>query len=1243
MPTMRLLFVPVALSLVLLVPGRCPAQTWWNADYTRRVAVTLANPRSVPTPSPATAEVTLFPRLATDGATTPFDSLPAGQPVLFEGSQDDNLTVVSLPFAFPFGGAQWKRLGISPDGYVTLGGRDAGRPDTVADAARQRLIAPWSSDFAITDPATQGVWATLNSPDRVVIRWVVAETSPDPQPTLARFALILTPDGGIRFVYGSPCGLPSADTLSYSPVKVGIGNGDAAASAIAPAFVPYSGHADIVYDGGGSPVRSDREDIRVARYRNGVWTELSRRVFHDGAGLRVVFRLAEPLAAGAVSAGEYFVYFGNPSPAVPAPDDVRKVYDCVADFTDAGNIVGSPAPNWIVPDTASGGSMTVIERNGTKQGLLAGPAAANRAIVAPNAMPAFLNPEVEARLTPLGGGERAMAIIARTPNARDNGYARPSTAYAGGIGWLVDALGDNDGFASFVNPEEDPEPVPFGLTERRSENCRTENVLFRVEGNHLFGKTWHDREAEPGWMMATDYATADVYRFPETDPAYRLAGAVGIAGYAQDVAVEYVAVRELGLVAASAGAVESSVPAGPFIQGTVRSSAGFPLPDATVTVTDTSGSITIAAGPDGRYRLSRPPGVYTVSASAPGHSVSTREGIVPSATTQTDFVLACGGVVVEGTARDAYTNAPAVRSPVTLTDAAGGCVASAFTDDGGRFQAFSPVAGALGVSFTGGAGDGFSLTAFGGVGQRVAVTTAAGEKRPVELTGTLVGNGDMETPAATGEWPLGWTTSYAKPVAWLYSTAVNHTPGGSRSIGVKEPPAGDACAWNPPPAAFWPLPTHWRSASVTFSVWVYFTEPGQVVRLRFRNGWESGSVTVKCGLPPPVENENQGGLVNGVVPVLQWYEIRKTHTPSDPALDNQALSVSLYHLGTGATVSGYTAEASGTVYFDDFRATVTSGAETAVRIVDTAGMPVGDALVASVAAGDTSTGSPAVFLDGDGFHTNPSGVAVVRVRAPGSVILGAWRPVSVSSDGELPSWGWTSGRVAVSAIAAPAGVAGTLSVRRAGDVARSAAATATTNAPGAGLAVDGSLLTAWDTGDFVGPGEILSLDLGAVRSLDQFEFFWDRTAPKEYAVYAGESPKPSASTANLVSRIGAVEGRYGRFRGLAEWPLYPGVAGMDGAIHVLNLGSPRSARYIEVKILSFGDATRVRLQELRALSNAVPPAGYYREDVLRALRICGGLTAAGEADRARLDVAVTGASAGRIDLADVRMLLRELD
>lgn len=834
-----------------------------------------------------------------------------------------------------------------------------------------------------------------------------------------------------------------------------------------------------------------------------------------------------------------------------------------------------------------------------------------------------------------------MALIARTPNSRANGYARPATAFAGGIGWLTGAPGDNDGFASFVNPEEDPEPVAFGLTERRAENCRTENILFRLEGDRLYGKTWHDREPEPAWRMATDYSTADVYRFPDSDPAYRLPGVVAVAGYAQDVAVEYIAVRELGLVATAAEAAESGVPAGPFIQGTVRSSAGAPLPEATVTVSGTSGSVTVAAGPDGRYRLSRLPGNYAVTASAAGHSASTRTGVAPSASDQTDFVLTFGGAALEGSARDVYTNAPAVASPVTVTDASGRYLTSALTDESGRFRLLSPLAGTLGVSFTGGIGDCFTATAFGGVGQRISLTTTAGESRSVELAGTLVGNGDMETPTAAGDWPLGWTTSYARPAAWVYPGAVNHTPGGSRSIGIQDPPAGDACAWNPPPAAFWPLPTHWRSAVITFSVWVYFTEPGQVVRLRFRNGWESGSVTVKCGLPPPVENENQGGLVNGVVPSLQWYEIRKTHTPADPPLDNQALSVSLYHLGMGASVSGYVAEASGTVYFDDLQATVTSGAGLVARVADTAGMPVGDALVATVAPGDASTGSPAVVLDGDSFHTGALGLAPVRVKAPGSWTVGAWRPVPASSSGEIPSWGWTADRVTAVASAAPPGETAALVVRRAADVGRAAGSTATVNAAAAGLAVDGSLLTAWDTGDFAGPGETLSVDLGAVRSVDQFELFWDRTAPKEYAVYAGEAPKPSAGAANLVARVGALEGRYGRFRGFAEWPLYPGVPGMDGAIHVLTPASPRLARYIEVKLLSFGDSTRIRLQELRALSNAVRPAGYYREDVLRALRICGGLSVAGAADLARLDVAAAGASAGRIDLADVRALIRE--
>jgi hypothetical protein len=196
----------------------------------------------------------------TNAGRTAYSSLPTGARLTFDGS-DDADTQITLPFNFPFKTGTTNKLLVAIDGYVVPDGDPAGNYlrydlDSLSNAVSKAFIAPWLSDFSIWGP-TQGVWADIQ-PSQVTIRWEVQpSTGGDVLDVIAKFALILKPDGSIRFVYGSPCTQDSV-AISYSPPKYGVGAGDAVFSKVTePGFEDYANHADITYTQTfGAPVES---------------------------------------------------------------------------------------------------------------------------------------------------------------------------------------------------------------------------------------------------------------------------------------------------------------------------------------------------------------------------------------------------------------------------------------------------------------------------------------------------------------------------------------------------------------------------------------------------------------------------------------------------------------------------------------------------------------------------------------------------------------------------------------------------------------------------------------------------------------------------------------------------------------------------------------------------------------------------------------------------------------------------
>lgn len=83
----------------------------------------------------------------------------------------------------------------------------------------------------------------------------------------------------------------------------------------------------VVFDVGAAPCTANRDDMRVVYGA----TELTRVIDSVGPPEWTWFPLAAPLASGATSSGEYWLYCGNPSPP-PAPKDPAKVFDFYDSF-----------------------------------------------------------------------------------------------------------------------------------------------------------------------------------------------------------------------------------------------------------------------------------------------------------------------------------------------------------------------------------------------------------------------------------------------------------------------------------------------------------------------------------------------------------------------------------------------------------------------------------------------------------------------------------------------------------------------------------------------------------------------------------------------------------------------------------------------------------------------------------------------------------------------------------------------
>lgn len=624
-------------------------------------------------------------------------------------------------------------------------------------------------------------------------------------------------------------------------------------------------------------LRADFMDLQVVYWTGSAWTVLDRHVLKDADdAIRVVFRLVGTIPSGGTS-NAYYIYYSNPAP-LTAPADVKNIYDKVLDFS--ADTVGTAPQDWIVPPAILEPTVSVAEIGGVKHMIFTSAGDHRRVMADPTKCPTFLNVELYTRIMPYptrGSGE--MAPILRTPidpyATEANDIVPPDGiygSYAGGFGVSLDAFGDQFALTRFADPNIKIGGAGMYLPgiPYQTATATKENTIYRVTGvdaeTTFSAKTWKDGTPQPKWLIE-NYTAED-----GSTTFFNQPGVVAFNTWGQSAAIEYFAMREIRDLAGATGAPQTGTPsAGPFLQGTVSSTALGPLPGFNLTITDGTKTWVVVTDANGYYKITLPDTTagYTLSASLFGHNPGLVTGAHPSPISLTNVVLTYVAPVLNGRVRDRWFKAPQAGMRVVVMDPSGNYLTETTTDVNGNYS----------IQLT--TGGTYGLAAWGkGRSARTTVTVANGATKTTELVVDIPANGDCEIPTSTNAWPAGWETYEFDGTAPTFrglSREQNHTPGGFWSLKVTDPThdsssnqTGDGRS------GFYQHPIV-TGCSYTLSTWVYFTQAGDQFRFRLRNGWPIAGFFVTAGSPPPADNENKGGLDgNGNVPVNQWYEVKHT-------------------------------------------------------------------------------------------------------------------------------------------------------------------------------------------------------------------------------------------------------------------------------------------------------------------------------------------------------------------------------
>ncbi|HEY3412709.1 MAG TPA: discoidin domain-containing protein [Armatimonadota bacterium] len=188
---------------------------------------------------------------------TGYTNLPAGTvvtPTNING--DDGGSTMTLPFDFRFGQAPPTRsVFFSIDGYLVPG---SAQPTSLYGRGNANTpgIYPFTSDYTVSatgGPAGANMYFFADA-TKAVFRWEVAESGQST--VIAKFAVILYPNGDIRFVYSDtvhPTSSATGGPGGYAEMSYGV-EGDTSGTGIIhfptdmyPDSADLSNHADIAY------------------------------------------------------------------------------------------------------------------------------------------------------------------------------------------------------------------------------------------------------------------------------------------------------------------------------------------------------------------------------------------------------------------------------------------------------------------------------------------------------------------------------------------------------------------------------------------------------------------------------------------------------------------------------------------------------------------------------------------------------------------------------------------------------------------------------------------------------------------------------------------------------------------------------------------------------------------------------------------------------------------------------------
>ena len=139
-------------------------------------------------------------RFAVTDAT--YDSALAQAGTRVDGLGDDDTRAISLPFAFPFYGANYDRIFLNSDGNLTFGAGDAA--SSGRSLGRMTAGAPRIAGFfEDLDPTAVGDVRVTSQAASFAVSWVgVPEYSTTPGAPRNTFQIVLYPDGRVVLAYG---------------------------------------------------------------------------------------------------------------------------------------------------------------------------------------------------------------------------------------------------------------------------------------------------------------------------------------------------------------------------------------------------------------------------------------------------------------------------------------------------------------------------------------------------------------------------------------------------------------------------------------------------------------------------------------------------------------------------------------------------------------------------------------------------------------------------------------------------------------------------------------------------------------------------------------------------------------------------------------------------------------------------------------------------------------------------------